>query len=112
MIALLGFILETFWTKKKKKPHGKGIFGGKDFKNSSRYIVCKNTFSWPQASLNQVDLIFWQNTHSVKTLHSWLASQDHRVIPVGSWWMIHVFEYLRGLPLPENGTRLACGAND
>ena len=44
-IALLGFILETFLNEEKKMPHGKGLFGGKVFKNSSRYIVCKNTFS-------------------------------------------------------------------
>ena len=46
MILLLGFILETFLNKEKKKlPHGKALFGGKVFKNSARYIVCKNTFS-------------------------------------------------------------------
>ena len=38
--------LETFLNEEKKKlPHGRGLFGGKVFKNSSRYIVCKNTFS-------------------------------------------------------------------
>ena len=45
MILLLGFILETFLNEEKKLPHGKGLFGGKVFKNSARYIVCKNTFS-------------------------------------------------------------------
>ena len=47
MIALLGFILETFLNEEKKLPHGKGLFGGKVFKKSARYIyiVCKNTFS-------------------------------------------------------------------
>ena len=34
------------------------------------------------------------------------------MIPVGSRWMIHVFEYLRGLPLPENRTGLVRRAND
>ena len=61
MIALLGCILETFLNEEKKTATRKG----------SRYIVCKNTFpERMQASLNQVDLIFWKNTHSVKTLHS------------------------------------------
>ena len=51
MILLLGFILETFLNEEKKLPHGKGLFGGKVFKNSARYIVCKNTFSWAHASI-------------------------------------------------------------
>ena len=37
---------DVFERKKKKTlPHGKGLIGGKVFKNSSRYVVCKNTFS-------------------------------------------------------------------
>ena len=38
MIALLDFILETFLNEEKKLPHGKGLFDGKVFKKSARYI--------------------------------------------------------------------------
>ena len=41
----LRFYFGDVLNEEKKMPHGKGLFGGKVFKNSSRYIVCKNTFS-------------------------------------------------------------------
>ena len=39
MVALLVFIMDTFFGRKKKLLDGRGLFGDNVFKNPARYIL-------------------------------------------------------------------------